>query len=343
MLAGMFFLSSCIAYVNEFKQEQKVDFSELKDMSGTDGTGVFFLSLLDFNSLTRETIIERFGTPEKIEEENGKSILYYTFSGKPPYSEIWFIVPWTYNNDDDEYAFSFAFDNGRLSAISHEELRRKIRGIVLFPPALLNKEVVLDMNPFETKECREELSKVRGDFPHMNTGTAVFNEDCRLNRLFNVGAASSSAMDKSRWEQGYSKVSFIKVFIYDDKTLPSLKQELIGYYRDTFEKTDKDRVEQPVFSEKNYRTDHLDCRIFSKTGKDFQAPNKGSNSYLIFDYAGALCFTKNPEMIALIENSNRYPRSMKAYVDTYRELTEMLDTVSIGETNAGRAVKKRRK
>lgn len=342
-MAGLFFLSSCVAYVKESKHEQKVDFSALQKISDTDQTGAFFLSLMDINSLTREIIIDRFGTPEKIEEENGKSVLHYSFSGKPPYSEIWFVIPFTYNNDDDVYGYSFTFESGRLSEISYEELRRKIRGVIIFPPVLLNKDMVLDVNPFETKECREEFSKIRGDFPHMDTATAAFGRTCRSNRLFNIGVANNSAMDKSRWQQGYSKVSSIKIFVYDGKSLPVLKEELVGYYQKSFENTDKNRFKHPVFSQKDYKTDHLDCRIFSKTGKDFQAPNKGSNEYLIFDYAGAFCFTNNPEMVALVENSNRYPRSMKAYVDTYRELTGMIDTVSIAQTAPGKSSDKKQK
>lgn len=327
--AALFLLSSCAVYVNEAKYERKISMEELREAS--DEGSAFLASLMDFDSLTENKIVKFFGEPERVEEKDGKTVLHYTFQGKIPQSEIWFILPVKYKSGDGIYKYSFSFEGGRLKEIACDELKKKSRGIIVLPPVLINGNAVLDLNPFETKQCREEFSEIQGMFPNMNTGNAVFKKSCLSNRLFGLGIIRSSAFEKSRWPEGYSKVTSSKVFIYDKDVFPALRKEITGYYRKTAETADADRYEEAVLTEKSYKTDDLNCRIFLKTGKDFKAPNKGSHSYLILDNAGALCFTKHPEMIVDIQNSNRYPQTMKAEVDTYRELTDILDTVKIGK------------
>lgn len=321
-----FYLNSCAIYINEAKYEKKVD---IKDTYTDKETEKFLLSLVRFDQMTKEYIIGQFGEPDSIEKDGNTEILNYEKAGPFPHNTIWIVLPIKYKSGDEYYKYSFHLHNNKLESVSFEELKRKAKGIVVLPPMLVNKNFVLDMNPFEDNKCNDEFKKVFGTFPNMHSGHARMSQKCFSSKLFGVDSIRTRAFDKSRYNDGYTKIVFSNVFLYNKNVIASDRKNLEKYYKKTAEETDRDRMTDYTIKERAYKTEHLDCKIFMRSGKDYKAANKGDNLYLILEDYGALCFTKKPDMVVDIQNSNRFPKHMQTNIDTYKELLSILDSIKI--------------
>jgi hypothetical protein len=216
-------------------------------------------------------------------------------------------------------------DNNKLKSVSYEDIKRETFMLSSF---FLKETSYRHLVPFEKFLCDRPF-EIFVIFPYLESKDVRVTKTCMALKFFDMGVLRTTFTDRSQADLGYTKIGISKIYLYNRNLYKFTKTSITDKYRIDFKKSDENRLIDTIFNEENFKTDDIDCRIFIKTAKDYNANNRGKNKYLIFDYTMGLCFTKKSEMVVVIENSNRYPESKANDVDTLRELKETLKTLKV--------------
>ncbi|MDR0423825.1 MAG: hypothetical protein LBH46_04570 [Rickettsiales bacterium] len=322
----MVFLSSCVKFMEDSKFIITEPFPPKEDSSISLGPLTTFVNG-DF--YTQKNITKIFGEPISIEkDEKGDTITlnYEVKFYQPESSTLFLLLPITTNNDNDVYKYSFFLKRDKLKSISYEHIKKEYTKIE-------EKTYYSEKNLFNGLPCRETLfGDIRGNFSHLPSNEVVkVNKDCGSFRLFDMDILQITSSSGRKEEPRYTKVGLTNIIAYNKNILDFRKAAFMDFYRKSLKKADEDRCIDPIFKEEDFKTEQVDCKIFTKIGKDYKAPNKGSDEYLIIEIASAICFPKQREIMFEVRNSSRYPKSIVDLVDTLGELKESLKTIKISK------------
>lgn len=333
---GIFFivlqLCSCIMYASEEKHSVTTNIHELKQAAAqAQGTPKIVADALKWDYFTTAHIKEIFGQPLKEEKDGKITRLYYQHQAKAPETSfILILLPLKYDNDNNNYQYAFVLENDKLTETVTNSVTGDIKafGPLLWPP-YIHKKTLRTVEPFSDNSCNNGLSEMTDfAFDNMNPQNTSIQKDCYNNSLLGFKRSKVTAGDISMRSDGYTKFSFGTLYYYDNNRFSFSRNDLWKLTKENFEALDKQRLKDitPV-RERRFSNNEIDCKIYVKQGKDYQATNRGEHSYLLMDSATALCFMKKNDTVFEASATNRYPEYMANAVHTEKELLAILKTV----------------
>jgi len=280
---------------------------------------------------TKNNIKKLYGTPIDEQTDGNQTILKYQFQAKQPQNTIAILLPFSYNNGDNNlYNYAFTLTNGKLETITSEDLKIDVKAFGLLSPPFIHKQKNAGFSPFASNTtCHKDFNNINYIAPH-HPATQVQTK-CEYNKFFNSYTLVDTLNDQTRRKEGLTRVTIITLFKQDKNIITASQKDYEQLMKKTFTLNDAKRLTDitPI-KEQNFANNEIHCKIYTKKGKDFYAPNKGFYPYLILDVANAFCRFKNRDVTFTLQNSNRYPEYMESITNAHQELINTLKTIKYG-------------